>query len=65
MQNPEVLNEMRGGILMANVMITQRCNLSCPYCFANEFTNNNTNDITIENFIKALDFIKTDPNELE
>jgi len=48
---------------MANIMITQRCNLSCPYCFANEFTNTNTEDMTIDNFKKALDFIKTDPLE--
>ncbi len=47
---------------MANVMITDVCNLRCPYCFANEFVNHSANEISIENFKKALDFIATEPN---
>ena len=46
---------------MANIMLTYRCNLRCPYCFANEFVNHSKYDITLENFQKALDFIKTSP----
>ena len=41
---------------MANIALTSRCNLSCKYCFANELVGNGTADITMENFIKALDF---------
>ena len=48
---------------MANIMMTQRCNLKCEYCFANEFVNKKSTDITEENFRKAVDFIMTDPNE--
>ena len=47
---------------MPNIMLTEVCNLRCPYCFANEFVNKNPNHITLENFKKALDFIATDPN---
>lgn len=48
---------------MANIMITERCNLKCPYCFANEFVNKHPNDITIQNFRIALDFVATDSRE--
>lgn len=41
---------------MANIALTSRCNLSCKYCFANELVGNGTADITMENFIKALEF---------
>ncbi len=37
---------------MANIMINEDCNLRCPYCFANEFVNKKTNNVTEENFIK-------------
>ncbi len=42
---------------MANIMLTYRCNLRCPYCFANEFVGKENTDITIENFLKAVSFI--------
>lgn len=45
---------------MANIMLTDICNLKCPYCFANEFVNKNANEITEENFDKAVDFILAD-----
>lgn len=41
---------------MANIMITYRCNLHCPYCFANEFVNKSYTDMTYENFMDALAF---------
>lgn len=41
---------------MPNLMITDRCNLHCAYCFANEFVNKKASDMTTENFRKALDF---------
>lgn len=45
---------------MPNIMLTDSCNLSCPYCFANEFVNKSANEISIDNFISALDFILKD-----
>lgn len=42
---------------MANIMLTDVCNLRCKYCFANEFVNYDPNEITIENFKKAVNFI--------
>ncbi len=45
---------------MANIFLTNKCNLKCPYCFANEFTGKEISEISYENFIKAVDFIKQD-----
>ncbi len=45
---------------MANIMMTDSCNLCCPYCFANEFVNKDKNEITEENFDKAVNFILGD-----
>lgn len=45
---------------MSNIMITQRCNLRCPYCFADEFVGKQNTDISRENFSKALDFALSD-----
>lgn len=42
---------------MANIMLTDACNLRCKYCFANEFVNHGSNEITLTNFRKAADFI--------
>lgn len=46
-----------------NIMLNQVCNLTCPYCFANEFVGRSKeslmkdkSQITKENFKKALDF---------
>ncbi len=47
---------------MANIMLTDVCNLRCPYCFANEFVNHSVNEISMENFKKALDFVATEGN---
>jgi len=38
-------------------MVTEVCNLACPYCFADEFVNKQINEISIENFQKAVDFV--------
>ncbi|MGN1345011.1 MAG: radical SAM protein [Traorella sp.] len=45
---------------MANIMMTDVCNLHCPYCFANEFVNKDKNEITEEAFDKAVNFIVND-----
>lgn len=42
---------------MAHIMLTKACNLNCPYCFANEFVNKCKEEITMENFNKAKDFL--------
>lgn len=47
---------------MPNILLTYRCNLNCPYCFANEFVNRMDVDITTENFKTALDYIAKAPN---
>lgn len=41
-------------------MLTDVCNLACPYCFANEFVNKDKNEISEEAFHKAVDFILGD-----
>lgn len=48
---------------MANIFLTRKCNLKCPYCFADEFVNKDNEEISIENFKTALNFIKTDTDE--
>ncbi len=45
---------------MPNIMITDVCNLHCLYCFANEFVNHDANEISMESFHSALDFIVKD-----
>lgn len=45
---------------MANIFLTRKCNLKCPYCFASEFVNRENEEITLENFKIALDFVKTE-----
>ncbi|MBO5212874.1 MAG: radical SAM protein [Clostridia bacterium] len=45
---------------MANIVLTNRCNLKCPYCFASDFTSAKGQDMSIDNFIKALDFSAPD-----
>ena len=48
---------------MANLFLTRKCNLKCPYCFADEFVNKENEEYNMENFHKAIDFIKTQPGE--
>ena len=43
---------------MANIFLTSKCNLKCPYCFADEFVNKGFEEITMENFKKVVEFIK-------
>ena len=44
---------------MSNIMINENCNQKCPYCFASEFVNVKKNNMSFENFKKAVDFILT------
>lgn len=41
---------------MASLILTDRCNLRCPYCFANEFVNKEYHEFDDDAFKKALDF---------
>lgn len=47
---------------MSNIVLTDVCNLACPYCFANEFVNHSANEISMENFNRAKAFILTGKN---
>lgn len=51
---------------MSHIMINKNCNLNCLYCFANEFVNKNKDEYIMskENFIKALQFVKTQDSVL-
>jgi len=42
---------------MASIILTYRCNLHCPYCFAGGFVNKEKTDISIGNFLEAVSFI--------
>lgn len=56
---------------MPNIILTNQCNLKCPYCFANNIINNQTSrtDITIkqfENILKWLEItLQTNNNEMK
>lgn len=47
---------------MPNIMITKRCNLSCPYCFANQYVTRASTecDMPLERFQEILDFVLRD-----
>lgn len=42
---------------MASIILTDRCNLHCPYCFAGKLSGTEGNDISIRNFLKAVSFV--------
>lgn len=42
---------------MANIVLSGKCNLRCPYCFAEDFTCEQSEDMTLDSFYKATDFI--------
>lgn len=48
---------------MANIMVNEACNLRCPYCFAEEFVNHNTKEMSLEDFKEALNFVLGDGSE--
>jgi MoaA/NifB/PqqE/SkfB family radical SAM enzyme len=47
-----------GGLKMANIALTPRCNLSCEYCFAHELTESESGDIKMEDFAYIVDFLE-------
>jgi len=42
---------------MANIVLSGKCNLRCPYCFAEDFTSSQSRDMELDDVIKAIDFI--------
>lgn len=48
---------------MANIMLNDVCNLQCSYCFANDLIKRNEKNISMSNFIAAVDFILTSKTE--
>jgi len=48
---------------MANIMVNEACNLKCPYCFAEEFVNQNPKEMSLADFRTALDFALSDRSE--
>lgn len=45
---------------MANIALLNRCNLRCKYCFADNYTEGEREDISIEDFLRLLDFSASD-----
>lgn len=45
---------------MANIALLNRCNLRCPYCFAENYIADEKTDITIDTFRELLDFCASD-----
>lgn len=43
---------------MPNIIITNYCNLSCPYCFANDIIQTKKHNITLDELSKILNFLK-------
>lgn len=43
---------------MPNILLTTRCNLSCPYCFAQEKLTSQRMDMPMENVLRVIDFLK-------
>ena len=44
-------------------MLTERCNLHCPYCFASEYTNHPCHEISMQNFVHAVQFVMKDDSK--
>lgn len=47
---------------MANIAITNYCNLKCPYCFADDMIQEKSTAITLEDFRNILMFLSRTPN---
>ena len=42
---------------MPNIVITERCNLHCSYCFANDIMSKSSKEMTMSDFNFVLDFV--------
>lgn len=45
---------------MANILLTEKCNLRCKYCFATDYTDRHTKEISFENLKRMIQFIVKD-----
>ena len=45
---------------MASIALLNRCNLRCPYCFADGYIEDERTDITKDSFLRLLDFAAPD-----
>ena len=45
---------------MANIVLSGKCNLRCPYCFAEDFTCEQSEDMSLDDFYRVADFIAED-----
>ena len=48
---------------MANIIITNVCNLQCEYCFASSITTQEQKYINLDNFCQTLAFLNQSPNQ--
>ena len=48
---------------MANIIITNVCNLQCEYCFASSITHQEQKYMSLNNFYKTLAFLNRTPNQ--
>lgn len=53
-----MLGDVKHTMLMANLVLTTKCQRSCDYCFSQH--NDKTEEFSWNNFIKALEFVSTD-----
>ena len=42
---------------MANIAITNYCNLKCPYCFADDMIHDDNKNMSLENYVKILRYL--------
>lgn len=42
---------------MANIAITNYCNLKCPYCFADDMIHEDNKNMSLENYVKILRYL--------
>lgn len=42
---------------MPSIILTHRCNLHCPYCFAHDSAGGKADDISVKNLLEAVSFI--------
>jgi len=42
---------------MANIVLSGKCNLRCPYCFAEDFTSSQSKDMDTDTLYRAIDFV--------
>lgn len=49
---------------MANIAITNICNLKCQYCFADDMIQEETKNMTIDRFIEIINFIEKTQNHI-